>query len=99
MHKVIIAALLLTGCSLTNPVIVETPPVYHPNLPTPYTACNAVSWEVLVYENKPIVTISYSDNITAAICAKDMERYLSQLKTVVCHYRQDLKEEACKEPQ
>lgn len=87
----VLISALLVGCGTT-----PTPPtvpdvsnqvVYHPPLPRPTQVCY-IQWKVLVVEGQPYVALSYEDNINFAICAKDLERYLSELNLVVCHYRQ-----------
>lgn len=74
--------------------VVEKLPVYHPAMPAPYAAC-PIRWEVVVVDGKPKVALSYDDNVTAAMCNKDIERFISQLITLTCHYRQELKESNC----
>ncbi len=88
-----IALIFLTGCTTTQKEVV-TAPVYHPTLPPSLVVC-PVKWEVLEVKGKAKVALSYNDNVTAAICNKDIERYLSQLLNITCHYRQKLKESIC----
>lgn len=96
MYKAVILSLLLTGCAAkTVPVLVSTP-VFHPSMPVPYVVC-PVTWEVLEDNGRAKVAVSYNDNITVAICNKDIERYISQLLNITCHYRRDLKERICVE--
>lgn len=94
MWKTLILALLLSGCGSTiTPPKIDTP-VYHPSMPVPYMACN-ISLEVLEVNKQAEVSMSYNDNVTAAICNKDMERYLTELTKITCHYRRELKESIC----
>ena len=91
-----LVALLLVGCGSTPP----TPPaevlsekiIYEPPLPKPLRFCD-VTWKVLIVDNQPYVALSYEDNINFAVCAKDLEKYISEVNLVVCHYRQCIKEE------
>lgn len=96
-QAVILAALLLVGCETTPVAPPVVPPVaekitYHPPMPRPLSYCD-VKWRVLIVDNQPYVGLSYEDNINFAICAKDMERYLSEMQMVLCHYRQCNKDE------
>ena len=95
MWKGIALVALLAGCTSTAPapVIVDVP-VYHPAMPSPYSVCNVV-WDVVEIENSAKVVLSYNDNLTMAICLGDIERYVTQLINVSCHYRQELKEYIC----
>lgn len=91
----VLALALLVGCATPPPAtVVVTTPVYHPELPTPYSVC-VVDWEVLEVENRAKISLSYNDNITAAICAKDLQRVLSEYKRIICSYRAALKERQC----
>lgn len=94
MRKVILTTLLLAGCCTTPPPVVVTTPVYHPEMPTPYSVCSA-HWEVLEVDERAKIALSYNDNVTVAICAKDLQRILSEQKTIICHYRAELKESQC----
>jgi hypothetical protein len=93
MWKLAIIPLLLVGCHSTPPVVIATP-VYHPTMPVPYEVC-PIYWEVLEVEKTAKISLSYNDNVTAAICNRDIERFISQLINITCHYRQDLKESIC----
>jgi len=94
--RVILISLLLLGCSSTipTPVVVAQAPVYHPGFPAPYSVCD-IDWEVLENNEKPIVAISYNDNLTAAICDKDKDRYIDQLLQLTCYYRSEIHERIC----
>jgi hypothetical protein len=86
--------ILLAGCGVLPVSTVHDIPQYHPPMPVAYTVC-PVRWEVIEVEERAMVALSYNDNVTAAICNKDIERYISQLLTVTCQYRQELKERIC----
>ena len=90
----ILALILLTGCCVTPPPVVVETPIYHPELPTPYSACVA-HWEVLEVDKRAKIALSYNDNVNMAVCAKDLQRFLSESKTILCHYRAELKESHC----
>ena len=98
MRELILAgALLLSGCAAfmpVPPVIVAEAPTYHPAFPEPYSIC-PITWEVLDSGGDPKVAISYNDNLTAAICDKDKDRYIKQLLQLTCYYRLDLDERIC----
>jgi len=97
MLKCLLLPLLLVGCTSVPPVIKVTElPKYHPSLPIPYAVC-PVYWEVLEQGGKAKIALSYNDNVTAAICNNDIERYISQLINITCHYRYELKESICLE--
>lgn len=87
-------AILLGGCALTSATVVQEVPTYHPTMPAAISAC-PVTWKVIEVDGQAMVAISYNDNVTAAICNKDVGRYISQLLTVTCQYRQELKESIC----
>lgn len=92
----LLAALFLVGCTSVREVPVERDvlPVFHPSLPEPVEVCN-IKWNVLVLDENPYVALTYNDNITAAICFNEYERYIIQLLRVACSYRTELKEEIC----
>lgn len=97
MRAVIFAAVLaLVGCTST-PEPTKVPDVsnkitYEPPMPKPLEVCD-VHWEVLIVDNKPYVALTYEDNVNFAVCAKDLEKYISELTLVVCQYRQCSKEQ------
>jgi hypothetical protein len=68
--------------------------VYHPSWPYPFEACS-VNWKVIEVEGEPMVALSYNDNVEAAACMLDLERYLKQLTGMTCSYRVDLDEAKC----
>jgi hypothetical protein len=93
----VLVAALLVGCETTPVAPPVVPPVsekitYEPPMPKPLQFCD-VKWKVLVVDNQPYVALSYEDNINFAVCAKDLEKYISEVNLVVCHYRQCSKEE------
>ena len=94
MWKIALLTLALTGCGSTQAIVSTESTVYHPPMPAPYNSC-PVYWEVHEVADRPKVALSYDDNVTAAICSKNMERYLLQLLNTTCHYRQELEEEVC----
>lgn len=90
----IILALMLTGCASTEFIPPVEAPTFHPEFPAPYSVCNIV-WEVLEVQGNAKVALSYNDNITAAICDQDKDRYIQQLLNLTCYYRQDISERIC----
>lgn len=95
MYKgLILSLVLLSGCASTSVPTVVEPVKYYPPMPAPLQVCD-VRWEVLEVNELAKVALSYNDNVTMAICLRDIERYISQLLSVACHDRQDLKEKVC----
>ena len=92
-YLILATALLLSACTVTEPKTVA-PPVFHPTLPTPLQAC-PIEWKVLIVENQPYVALTYNNNITAAMCFNEYERYIHQLLRVTCSYREKLNEQTC----
>lgn len=86
----------MLGCTSTPlpPVVVAKAPIYHPGFPAPYSVCD-VTWKVLEDAGNPIVSLSYNDNLTAAICDRDKDRYIKQLLQLTCYYRLDISERIC----
>jgi len=96
MIKLIPLILILGGCSakpVAHTPVVEVP-IFHPTLPAPYEVCN-ITWELIEVNGRVKVAVSFDENVTAAVCFKDLERYLSQLGTVVCYYRKNLEDNIC----
>ena len=99
MRKLILVSMLfLGGCATNELPVVYDAPVYHPAFPEPYTTCS-ITWEVLEDEGKAMIALSYNDNITAAICDKDKDRYIKQLINLTCYYRKDTSERICNKEQ
>lgn len=98
MWRAVILAALLSGCVSTTPTKVVDTPTYHPPLPDPYAVCQ-VEWRVVEVDGEMLVGVSYQDNLNLAVCIKDMERFISQLMGVTCHYREELKEVVCRKEQ
>lgn len=94
MWKVILLSILLSGCANQTVIPPVEVPIYHPSMPIPYSVCN-IYLEVLEDQDRAKVAMSYNDNVTVAICNKDMERYLRELINITCSYRQELKESIC----
>lgn len=84
--KLILATIVLVGCTSTEPPNVIEKQVYHPEWPAPYRACN-VNWEVLVVESVPYVAMSYNDSLSLAVCTRDALRYIKDINNKFCHYR------------
>jgi hypothetical protein len=85
----------LMGCASPKTSYVQAPiPKYDPQFPAPYEVCN-ISFEVIEENNRAMVSITYNDNITAAICDRDKDRYIQQLINLTCFYRKDLNERIC----
>jgi hypothetical protein len=94
--SIVIVLATLSSCAskpMSVPIVIETP-VIHPVFPQPYSVC-PVTWEVLDVEGSAKIALSYNDNITAAICAKDKNRYIEQLINLTCYYRKDKSERIC----
>lgn len=91
MRAIILAIVLaLAGCSSTH---VDT--TFHPRMPQPLKVCD-IEWKVLIVDDTPYVALTYDDNVTAAMCFKEYERYIHQLMRVTCSYRETLNEAVCK---
>ncbi len=86
MRKLIFAVALLAGCSTTTVPVAVDKPVFHPEWPTPYRACN-IDWEVLVIDNTPYVALEYDESLTLAICERDKLRYIKDINSKFCTYR------------
>lgn len=71
--------------------------MYHPAFPDPYTVCalSSDAFDVLEHNGDAVITLSYNDNLTVAICDKDKDTYIKRLLNLTCYYRQDLKERIC----
>lgn len=83
--KVLIAAVLLVGCTSTPP---KSLPIYHPPLPEPYKTCEHIEWKYMVYDDKYVYpTLSYQDGIDFSLCRDDMIRYLEEATQIIKHYR------------
>lgn len=103
MRKIILglgATMFLAACQSTpipQPKLPEpVKDTYHPSWPVPVQPCS-VKWETFNIEGAPYVAVSYEDNLTLAICLKDVQRYILELKQVTCQYRRLLSEPQCKE--
>ncbi len=86
--KMLMAVLLLTGCTLT-PEVVKAP-TYHPPLPEPYATCEHIEWEYIITEdNKARPSLSYQHGLDLSLCRDDMIRYLKQSTKIIEYYRNE----------
>lgn len=99
MYRIVLAAVLLVGCStISDPVVVDIDPlVIHPYMPNPYVPCN-ITWKVIDYNNAPYISMTYNDSLNLAICIGDLERYITELHTLTCSYRTKDDTSCIKEP-
>lgn len=103
------SVLLLSGCSLfsepepeviTNTEYVEKP-LIHPEMPRPVDAFKP-NWMVITKETiaeKPdnfvAQGLEWDQGQDYRIWLEDVSRYIQQLQSVVCSYRNELDEEIC----
>ena len=91
----LLLSLFLVGCAAAPPEPDVETPTFHPPLPGPVQPC-PVEWVVLIDDGEPYVAVTYDDNVTAAVCFKEYERYIHHLLRVVCSYREELDEPVCR---
>ncbi|AUV63357.1 hypothetical protein Sf25_gp77 [Shigella phage Sf25] len=93
---VILSIGLLVGCS-TKPLEVKKETV-HPNWPVQIKSYDEakLSWQVKVIDGKAWVGMPFEDSQEFRIWLNDVKRYVHDQKTMICYYRQELKEDKCK---
>lgn len=95
---VLFFAIILAGCSNEQVKPVDVPleplPTAHVNWPTPLTPCD-VNLAVIANGETASVVIPYQDYLTLRSCDADKNRYISNVNSMACFYRKDLKEPRC----
>lgn len=96
LSAVILSIGLLVGCS-TKPLEVKKETV-HPNWPAQIKSYDEakLSWQVKVIDGKAWVGMPFEDSQEFRIWLNDVKRYVHDQKTMICYYRQELKEDKCK---
>ncbi|ABI95043.1 Rz-like spanin [Enterobacteria phage RB68] len=96
LSAVILSIGLLVGCS-TKPLEVKKETV-HPNWPVQIKSYDEakLSWQVKVIDGKAWVGMPFEDSQEFRIWLNDVKRYVHDQKTMICYYRQELKEDKCK---
>lgn len=92
MKKLILLALLLTGCASNQ---VKEPQIHHVAYPDPIVDFNK-QWEVKVINDAPYVGMKYDDFLDFETWLIDVKRYIKDQNNMICYYRTDLHEEKCK---
>lgn len=93
MKKLVLLALLLTGCA--SAPVVEEKQVHHVAYPDPIVDFNK-QWEVKVINDVPYVGMKYDDFLDFETWLIDVKRYIKDQTSMICYYRTDLHEEKCK---
>uniref|UniRef100_A0AB39AKV7 Rz-like spanin n=1 Tax=Salmonella phage vB_SenS_Jbel TaxID=3236639 RepID=A0AB39AKV7_9CAUD len=96
LSAVILSIGLLVGCS-TKPLEVKKE-IVHPNWPVQIKSYDEakLSWQVKVIDGKAWVGMPFEDSQEFRIWLNDVKRYVHDQKTMICYYRQELKEDKCK---
>lgn len=102
LKLMILAVLLLTGCSTTQPVYVPTEKVvYHPPRPAPVRAHNP-NWVVITdktihkYPSGSVfIALEYNDSIAYREWLEEVNHFIDKQQHVLCIYRADMKEALC----
>lgn len=84
----------------TTPEVAYTPVEVvkvDPTWPKPLATCkfDALSFEVV--DNKVYLNIPYGDSLDFRSCQEDKLRYIKDLTTMVCSYREHLNEKRCEQ--
>lgn len=95
MFKVILLAVLLTGCAAEPKVVYQykevTKPVYHPARPVPVKSF-VPNWKVV----DGSVQMTYDESVRYRVWLEQVKSYIDNQNLVLCHYRVDLNEPICK---
>lgn len=90
--------MILAGCSERVPVVnnLPEPKVVHPEWPRSPAKCAVPDYKVGTDgELGAVIIVPYKQYINQRGCERDRLRYTSNLTSLACFYRQDLKEKIC----
>lgn len=95
---ILFAIIALAGCAERKeyvPMELEQPKPVHPEWVRSPAKCVTPQYNVAASGAGSIVTMPYKEYINSQACNRDVLRYISGLTSMVCFYRQDLKEKRC----
>lgn len=84
----------LSACSVFKSLDVQEQVVIHPELPRAITPLN-IKWRVIELENEVYIGTEYNEFLIFMEHEADILRYIEQSKSVICYYREELKELYC----
>lgn len=90
-----LACVVLTSCASnvqTPSAVVNTQ--QHPVWPTPVLPYK-FDWKVLLEGDKVYVGLEYDQSVEFRVFLEDVKRYMKESNSVICFYREDLKESRC----
>lgn len=90
-----LVCVVLSSCSSVDKVsVTEVKTQQHPVWPTPITTYN-FDWKVLIEGEKVYVGLEYDQSVEFRVFLEDVKRYMKESNSMICFYREDLKESRC----
>ena len=89
--QVILASILLVGCSVKQPeprVIYEKVEINHPDLPRDPIECPKPNYVLIEYKGSQLVAEPVKDKLDRIICEHDKLRYTKQLLNTIVYYEE-----------
>lgn len=88
-------SLVLSGCFFNKPQMIQpTDVTIHPDWPAPVSPYR-FDWVVIVDGEKVLVGLDYNQSLDFRVFLEDMNRYIRESNSIICSYREDLKEKRC----
>lgn len=92
MKRIVVAlALLLSACAGTPK---EIPHRIDPSWPDQIQSYKA-EWKVIIVDGQPFVGMPFEDSQEFRIWLDDVKRYVKDANSMICYYRNTLKEPRC----
>lgn len=97
---ILLISVSLTGCGWNNhstnvSTVVEKPRDIDPQWPRLPAKCPVPKYEMTTTSKGVAVAIPYQEYLNSRVCERDRIRYISNLTSVTCFYRQPLGEPIC----
>lgn len=83
----------LCSCA-TKEKVVQSETLIHPTWPTPINPYT-FNWKVIPVDDKVYVGLEYAESLEFRIFLEDVKRYVKESNSMICFYREDLKEKRC----
>lgn len=91
---IILISVFLIGCKTTEQAPNTPAVINHPTWPTPILPYT-FQWKVIQVEDEVYVGLEYNQSLEFRVFLEDLKRYIKESNSLICFYREDLKESRC----